>query len=92
MAAGTPVVSTRCGGPEEIVIDQGTGLLVPRQDVASLARAIEHILGNPADAARMSQAGRSRIDEHFTLDAHAEHVQSVIAEVVRNYAFTQLHK
>lgn len=84
MAAGTPVVSTRCGGPEEIVIDQVTGLLVPRQDVASLARSIERIFGDPADAVRMSQAARDRINKHFTLDAHAEQVQTVIAEVYRN--------
>lgn len=91
MAAGTPVVSTRCGGPEEIVIDQVTGLLVHRRDVASLARAIEHIICDPANAAQMSHAGRARIDEHFTLDAHAEHVQTVIAEVARKHPITQLH-
>lgn len=87
MAAGTPVVSTRCGGPEEIVIDKHTGLLVPRSDVDALAKAIEHILANPAYAARMSAAGLERLYETFSLEAYAHHVQSVITDVVRNYLY-----
>ena len=88
MAAGTPVVSTRCGGPEEIVIDKQTGLLVPRGDADSLARAIEHVLGDRTDAARMSEAGRVRLHEAFTLDAHAQKVQSVIKNVVQGHKIT----
>jgi glycosyltransferase involved in cell wall biosynthesis len=40
IAVGTPVVATRCGGPEEIV-DQSTGFLVPPEDPAALALAID---------------------------------------------------
>lgn len=39
MACGTPVLATRCGGPEEIVNDE-VGRLVPKEDVAALAKAI----------------------------------------------------
>lgn len=85
MAAGTPVVSTRCGGPEEIVIDKRTGLLVPPRDVDALALAIAHILGDPAEAARFSVAGRLRLNETFTLDAHTHKVQSVIKDVVHTH-------
>lgn len=85
MAAGTPVVSTRCGGPEEIVIDKQTGLLVPRGDADALALAIAHILDGPAEATRFSVAGRCRFNETFTLDAHARKVQSVINDVVHTH-------
>lgn len=43
LACGTPVVATRCGGPEEIVNDK-VGILVPREDDNALALAIEQIL------------------------------------------------
>ncbi len=43
MASGLPVISTRCGGPEE-AIDPETGLLVEVADVAGLEAAIETML------------------------------------------------
>jgi glycosyltransferase involved in cell wall biosynthesis len=47
LACGTPVVATRCGGPEDIVNDQ-VGVLVPPEDSEALARGIEHVLDNRA--------------------------------------------
>jgi glycosyltransferase involved in cell wall biosynthesis len=43
LTCGTPVISTRCGGPEEIVNDQ-VGILVPIEDVDNLTLAIKHVL------------------------------------------------
>jgi glycosyltransferase involved in cell wall biosynthesis len=52
LASGTPVVATRCGGPEEILTPE-TGILADVDDPASLASAIEETLGRSYDAARM---------------------------------------
>ena len=43
LACGTPVVSTRCGGPEDIV-NESVGVLVPSEDPEALARGIKHVL------------------------------------------------
>lgn len=40
LAAGRPVVSTRCGGPESFV-DESVGLLVPNDDCKAMADGIE---------------------------------------------------
>lgn len=45
MAAGRPVVSTRCGGPEEFV-DDSNGILVNVEDVTSLQQGIEQMILN----------------------------------------------
>ena len=55
LACGTPVVATRCGGPEETVSPQ-VGRLVPTEDPRSLAAALEDVLDHqdqfPPDALR----------------------------------------
>lgn len=46
LACGTPVVATRCGGPEEIV-NEKVGVLVPAEDPGALALGIERVLDRP---------------------------------------------
>jgi len=43
MAAGLPVIATRCGGPQDIVTEE-TGFLVPVNDEAALCRAMRTIM------------------------------------------------
>jgi glycosyltransferase involved in cell wall biosynthesis len=40
LACGKPVVSTRCGGPEDIITDSFLGELCPTQDPQALAQAV----------------------------------------------------
>jgi hypothetical protein len=48
LACGTPVVATRCGGPEGLVIDGETGQLVSdKHDPAEFAGAVSDLLGDP---------------------------------------------
>jgi L-malate glycosyltransferase len=68
MAAGVPVVATRVGGSPELVRDGVTGFLVPPQDPAALAKAIDELLSEPDRARRLGQAGRRRVAEHFSLE------------------------
>ncbi|HBB67275.1 MAG TPA: hypothetical protein DCZ93_08235 [Elusimicrobia bacterium] len=66
LSCETPVVSTRCGGPEEIIEDGVSGLLVPPADPAALAAAVLRLLENGAEAAAMGRAGRARVKERFS--------------------------
>jgi len=52
LASGTPVVATRCGGPEEILTDE-TGQLTDVDDAAALAIAIESTLNRSYDRAAL---------------------------------------
>ncbi len=54
MACGVPVVSTRCGGPEDFVIPDRTGQLVPHEAPA-LASAIAAICSQPDRRQRLSE-------------------------------------
>jgi glycosyltransferase involved in cell wall biosynthesis len=61
-----PVVATRVGALDKIVIDGETGTLVPPRDIESLARAIEGYLVDPALRAAHGARGRVRFVENFT--------------------------
>jgi glycosyltransferase involved in cell wall biosynthesis len=45
MACGLPVIATKCGGPEEIVIPS-TGLLIPAENARELSEAISYMSGS----------------------------------------------
>jgi glycosyltransferase involved in cell wall biosynthesis len=68
MAAGLPVVATRCGGPEQIVGDSGAALLVPPNDPGALAEAIVRVVGQDDLAGRLRAAARQRAVEAFSLE------------------------
>lgn len=68
---GLPVIATRCGGPEEIVQDDETGLLCNVGDVAAIAAAMERLLNDPADASEMGKRGAARVQELFSPGAFA---------------------
>ena len=68
LAASLPVVATKCGGPEEIVVEGVTGFLVPPGQPLALAERILLLLKNPDLARQMGQAGRLRAAQYFTLE------------------------
>jgi D-inositol-3-phosphate glycosyltransferase len=64
-ACARPVIATDFGGFPEVVRDGETGLLVPPRDPARLAAAIDTIIRDPDDAARMGAAGRAFVAAEF---------------------------
>lgn len=63
LASGTPVVATRCGGPEDIITD-AVGHLVPPEDPEALAEGIIDILDH-RDQYSPSRL-RAYTEEHFS--------------------------
>jgi len=68
MACGLPVISTENVGSREIVRDGETGILVPQEDVNSLAAAIRKLVNDRSLAARMGQAGRRVVEDEYDWD------------------------
>ena len=68
MAAGKPSVAADVGGCREVIVDGETGLLVPPNDPAALAAAVERILADRELAARMGAAARQRAQREFSVE------------------------
>ncbi|MFF8869745.1 glycogen synthase [Streptomyces massasporeus] len=85
MACGTPVVASAVGGIPEVVDHGTTGLLVPPGDdfEAGLAGAMDTVLGDPATARRMGEAGRERAVGEFGWDAVARRTVRLYEEIVK---------
>jgi alpha-maltose-1-phosphate synthase len=81
MACSTAVVASRVGGIPEVVSDGETGLLVPPDDPAPLADALNALLRDPARADAMGRAGRQRAVDAFSWDAVAAQTAGLYAEV-----------
>jgi len=68
MATRLPVISTRIGGIPEMVIDNETGFLLPSEDVAALAAAIEKVIKDSSLGRRLGEAGYARAQTLFSID------------------------
>ena len=81
MACGTAVVASRVGGIPEVVADGETGLLVPADDPAALAQALNAVISDPGRADAMGAAGRKRATAEFGWDAIAAQTVALYAEL-----------
>lgn len=77
LASGTPVVATRCGGPEEIITSE-TGELADVDDPASLAIAIQSALQRSFDRTSLRRYAVDR----FGTAAAAERLRRLYDRVV----------
>ena len=72
MGLGRPVVGTRVGGIPEL-LEGGAGILVPPEDPAALAEALDDLLANPPRATALGGAARSKVRRYSVENLVASH-------------------
>ena len=68
---------SRVGGIPEVVTDGVNGLLVPPEDPATLAQAIQHLMDDPATAQKCGLQARQRFEQAFSIDTLLAHTLRV---------------
>ena len=89
MAAGLPIIVTEAGGNPELVINEGTGILVPIQAPEHLGRAILSLATNSRRRSDMGTAGRKRQIEKFSLDTCVSNYRNVYRALQCNQTFSK---
>jgi glycosyltransferase involved in cell wall biosynthesis len=70
IAHGKPMVATDVGGNSEVVRDEVTGLLVPPDDPAALAKAMGRMLSDERLRTRASLAAKELFVKEYTIEPH----------------------
>jgi glycosyltransferase involved in cell wall biosynthesis len=81
MASGIPVVATRVGGSDELVVDGGTGFLVPPSNPRAIADAVKKLLNDAPLRTAFGRAGRERMEREFSLSRMVTNYEHFYAEV-----------
>ena len=77
-----PVIATRVGGLQEVVIDGETGFLVDKDDPAALARRLADVLAQPELAARLGARGRANALRRFSMETNAAAYDALYRQVL----------
>lgn len=77
MACGLPVVCTAVGGALDWVRSGENGVLVPPEDPAALARALEQVADNREQWERMGAAARETVVASLSMDSLVEQLEQV---------------
>ncbi|MDD5365098.1 MAG: glycosyltransferase [Gallionellaceae bacterium] len=85
MAAGKPVVATRSGGPEEIIVDGECGFLVEIGDDVAIAEVISRLLDDKALYEAMSQSARERVFANFDLQSSVSKIERTFDGVLLDH-------
>ena len=75
---GTPVIATRCGGPEEIIVDDETGLLVPLGDIPAMVSAMKKLLSDEGYRNLLSSNARKYVREKFSQQQYIENYSKLL--------------
>ncbi|MCB1078612.1 MAG: glycogen synthase, partial [Verrucomicrobiae bacterium] len=98
MACEIPVVASAVGGMKEVILPEETGLLIPLEQqtespfepidpdqfAKDLAAGINHLMADPDLRLRMGQAGRHRVEQHFSWSSIARQTLALYERVVGN--------
>jgi glycosyltransferase involved in cell wall biosynthesis len=87
MAMGKPVIASRIGGLQNLVVDDETGILVTPGDAGSLRAAMERLIGDKQTRERMGRASARRAPL-FHVSAVVPRIEHIYHNVLRSTSRT----
>ncbi|MDF2159397.1 glycosyltransferase [Algoriphagus sp. CAU 1675] len=82
MMHGLPVIASRVGGLQDVVLDGETGFLVPPYSPESIAEKIQVLLKDVSLREKMGAQGKQRALEHYSAQRYCKDVESLYSELL----------
>lgn len=82
LAASKPVVATRCGGPEGIIVDGRNGFLVEPGNPQQIAQRVLELIRNPSLCSAFAEEGLRLARDNYTIDAMYRHYGNLYEEAL----------
>jgi glycosyltransferase involved in cell wall biosynthesis len=79
-----PVIAAASQGPRQLIEDGVNGLLVPLDEPAAMAAAIEGLVSNPQRSAALARAGRRSYEKVYTEAAGVARHLALFAAVLKS--------
>lgn len=84
-ACGTPILASRIGSLEEIIIDGKTGKTFNPGDSSDLARNVISLLGDKKILESMRRTTRKHFDDNFTAAQNFRHLKEIYDSAIHEY-------
>lgn len=82
MSCGVPVVATRVGAFEDLVVPGETGFLVPPDDVKELTEATDKIMSDADLRDKMAKASRKKVVDQHQIAHEAEAITDIYRQLL----------
>ena len=82
MATGLPIVATRSGGPQEVLVSGDNGVLVPVEDAPALAAALLDVLSSPGQRSALGARARECVVSNFSQEAMIQRYEALYAQLL----------
>jgi len=83
MAASLPVIGTRVGCIDEIIVENETGLIYSPGDINALEEALSYLAMNPQTRQQMGSAGRARFRRLYSRSYVVELIGTIYRDIGR---------
>lgn len=87
MAAGLPIIATKCGGPEEIIIHGSNGLLIEKESPKAIANSILLVVGNKELRDRISAQSKESL-KRFSIETMVRNYLNLYSRVLGKRDFS----
>jgi glycosyltransferase involved in cell wall biosynthesis len=77
MAAAVPIVAARAAAVPEVVVDGENGILVAPGNAQELAAALDRLLSNPSERARLASCGAERVRHYDAPRVAGEFLEAI---------------
>jgi len=84
MLQGMPVIASKSGANEELVLDGQNGLLYELYDVDELAAKLEFFVENPIEFKAMGILAKDYAEKNFSLEKNTDAIYGVIKDLIGN--------